>query len=154
MTTERPPTPENPIAPGQERELVLSQERLAVSTVPVVRRRVRLEKYVVTETRTVTVQVRREEVRLVEVDPAGDPAGQSATADRPAPGSDRWLILSEERPVVTLQVVPVERVRLSVISMTEDQDVTENVHREDITIDSGTGTTPTAEPPSGTTKKD
>lgn len=117
--------------------LIRSEERLEVTTVRVPSRRVRLEKYVVTETRTITVQISREEVRLVEIDlePAespteGGPVPVVGTADAVDPG--RWLTLSEEQIVVTTTVVPVERVRLDITSITEDRTITEDVRRERI----------------------
>ena len=125
-----------PVAPpvSTDRSLTLSEERLAVTTVRVPARRVRLEKYVVTETRTFTVEVSREEVRLVDVAlTEADPAGGSATAD--TADSGRWMTLSEERVVVTTETVPVERVRLDVTTVVEERDVTEDLRREEITVD-------------------
>ncbi|MEO5832358.1 MAG: DUF2382 domain-containing protein [Nakamurella sp.] len=107
--------------------LIRSEERLGVSTVRVPSRRVRLEKYVVTETRTITVQVSREEVRLVEVEWA-DP---TATRDALDPAdARRWLTVSEEQVVVTTTVVPVERVRLDVTEVTEGRTLTGELRRE------------------------
>ncbi|WP_166442291.1 YsnF/AvaK domain-containing protein [Nakamurella flava] len=129
-----------PVAPdgaptpfAERRDIVRSEERLAVTTVRVPTRRVRLEKYVVTETRTITVRVSHEEVRLVDVDPADDPAELAVSGS----DADRWVTLSEERPVVTMQVVPVERVRLAVTSVVENRDVTGEVRRERIAFDPG-----------------
>jgi uncharacterized protein (TIGR02271 family) len=120
-----------------ERSLTLSEERIGVSTVRVPARRVRLEKYVVTETRTMTVQVSREEVRLVDVE-----LTDTDLTDGPAPtdtmsDAGRWLTLSEERVVVTTETVPIERVRLEVSTVVEDRIVSEDVRREQVTFDSG-----------------
>lgn len=117
--------------------LIRSEERLQVSTVPVRARRVRLEKYVVTETRTITVQVSREMVRLVDMDLDDDPTGAPTptTTDGTADDVGRWLALHEERVAITTEVVPVERVRLAVYSVTEQQDVTDSVRREHVHLD-------------------
>ena len=121
--------------------LILSEERLAVSTVRVPDRRVRLEKFVVSETRTVTVRLDREEYRLVEM-PVDDDA-PSAPQDDP----HRWLTLSEERVVVTTEVVPVARVRLAVATVSTDRDVTGDVRRD--VLDDAPAVTPGASPRPG-----
>lgn len=113
--------------------LVRSEEHLRVSTVQVRARRVRLEKFVVTETRTITVQVSREEVRLVDVDLGDDPTDELTPV---AAGDDgRWLTLSEERVAITTEVVPVERVRLGVYAVTEQHDITDTVRHEQVQLD-------------------
>lgn len=114
--------------------LIRSEEHLRVSTVPARARRVRLEKYVVTETRTITVQVSREQVRLVDIDLDDDLTDESGTTSN-NDDSGRWLTLSEERVAITTEVVPVERVRLAVYGVTEQRDVTDTVRREQIELD-------------------
>jgi uncharacterized protein (TIGR02271 family) len=122
------------------RELILSEEQLAVSTVRVPARRVRLEKYVVTETRTITVQVSHEEVRLVEVGlDEGDP---DTDTDVQATDPDRWLTVSEERIAITTEVVPLERVRLAVTSVSEDRTVRDDIRREQVAFETDTGLPP------------
>ncbi|WP_111766184.1 DUF2382 domain-containing protein [Nakamurella deserti] len=149
MTAPRPREADAaPTAPS--RAMTLSEERLAISTVRVPSRRVRLEKYVVTETRTITVQVSREEVRLVDVDlPDAGPVDEHAPAGSSG-DADRWLTLSEERVVVTTETVPVERVRLEVSTVVEDRVVTDEIRREQIALERGTefarGTGPGAIP--------
>lgn len=133
----------NPTRPGPvdgaassdaNRELTLSREQLAVSTMRVPARRVRLEKYVVTETRTITVQVSHDEVRLVDLDPT---TADRMNAEITPTGQDngRWLTLSEERIVVTTEVVPIERVRLQVTPVTEQRQITETVQVEQVAHD-------------------
>lgn len=130
-------------AQSAERVLIRSEEQLAVSTVRVPARRVRLEKFVVTETKTITVQVSHEEVRLVDVDLENNLEGDeahatfhaAATADPASNDVDRWVTLSEERVVVTTEVVPVERVRLQVASVLEQREVTDTVRREQVTLE-------------------
>jgi stress response protein YsnF len=128
--------------------LIRSEERLTAGVRRVPYSRVRLEKFVVTETRTVTVEVRREEVRLVHLDPAPD-AGTDVADGSPAAGAadgpvDRWLTLSEERVAITTEVVPVERVRLQVDTVTVEREVTEPVRREEVVVET-MDTTPTGD---------
>lgn len=120
--------------------MTLSEERLRVRTEQVVSGRARLVKYVVTEEVTLTVLVSHEEVR-VELEPANGPGDQSpATAGAElgplAAGTEddqgRWMILHAERPVVQMESVPVERVRLRIETVTEQQEVTGQVRKERI----------------------
>ena len=110
--------------------LIRSQERLDVRTERVLGGWVRLEKFVVTETRTVTVELRHEQVRVVHL---------GADPDRPAPeapegkNTARWMYVHREELVVTTKVVPVERVRLEIYPVTEQRVVTEQVRTEQIT---------------------
>lgn len=132
-----PPDPDDPRA-----QLVRSEERLRTDVHRVPYARVRLEKFIVTETRTVTVEVRREEVRLVHLDATG-PAGTADTvAAGPGQGVDRWLTLSEERVAITTEIVPIERVRLQIDTVTGERDVTAEVRVEQFafeTVDPSTG---------------
>lgn len=137
VTGEPTPTPQQPLAGSSDRDfLIRSEEQLHVATQRVAAGVARLEKFVVTETKTITVEVAHEEVRLVHLDAATSPAHPNAqTAD---PG--RWMVLSREEPVVTKQVVPVERVRLEVVPVIAQQQVTEAVRKEQ--VDTTTLTTP------------
>lgn len=112
--------------------LIRSEERLNVGTRRVPSGRVRLEKYVVTETRTISVEVSREEVRLVHLDLADlDGGGAEAASD----AEERWLVVSEEQVVINKVVVPLERVRLQRNTVVVDRDVTEQVRRERIDVE-------------------
>lgn len=122
------PTPDAPSPSG--RFLTRSEEHVDISTHAAPARRVRLEKFVVTETRTLTVQVRREEARLVEVDNAAvdsadldDAEVAQAFAGRADGDVGRWLTLHEERVVIATEVVPVERVRLSIDTVVEQREI-------------------------------
>jgi hypothetical protein len=121
--------------------MVRSEERLQVGTERVAATRARLVKYVVTEEVQITVPIRREEIRIEEVplDAAdGDdsdeetlvPAGDAASGGLPGE-----IILHTERPVVTVEVVPVERVRLRTELVQGQETVTEQVQREQIVVD-------------------
>ncbi len=117
-----------------------SEERLQVRTERVPVARVRLVKYVVTEEVQVTVPIRREEVRLEEI-PLGD-EGAVATGGSLVPagaeggtGLPDEIVLHAERPVVGVEVVPVERVRLRTEVVTGEERISERVQREQVVVD-------------------
>jgi uncharacterized protein (TIGR02271 family) len=114
------------------RALIRSEERLDITTSRVPSGRVRLEKFVVTETRTVIVEARREEVRVVRLDVDEAVAAGSADTDE---DPQRWLTLHEERVVVATEVVPVERVRLDVRTVVEHRDVTAELRSERVAFE-------------------
>ena len=137
--------------PRADGGMTRSEERLLVGTERVATTRTRLVKYVVTEDVQITVPLRREEIRVEEVpldapDPGpgesivGDDQGRPA-AGLPAAGSDRAgelpeeIVLHAERPVINVEVVPVERVRLRVETVEGQEQVTERVQREQIVVD-------------------
>lgn len=96
-------------------EVVLHEERLDVdvrreATRAVVRRRI------LTEMRTIQVPVRREVLEVEHL-----PATDVALPVRPEPRRELVLVLSEEVPVVHLQVQPYERVTVSVEPVHEEQ---------------------------------
>lgn len=139
--------PHHPAAAGEADHLILSQEQLNYGVERVVSGYARLEKYLVTETKTIQVEVTHEEVRLVHEPPA-DVAGNQRGADFSSVMNDgspdtesRWMYLSREEIVVSKRVVPVERVRLQVHSVTEQQQITEDVRSEKLETD-----TPTVDP--------
>ena len=95
-------------------------------------RRVRVQRYVVTDYVTTTIPVRREELRLVEalVDEA------SRTGTPALPGGASWeMVLHQEEPVVSKQVVARERVRLHVQTITEHRRISGEVRKERIQVD-------------------
>jgi uncharacterized protein (TIGR02271 family) len=93
----------------------------------------------VTEQQTVNVPVSREEVRL-EREPITD-GNRASAMDGPALSEEEHeVILSEERPVVNKETVPVERVRLGKEQVTENRQVNADVSREEITTE-GDGVT-------------
>ncbi len=144
-----PPPP--PVAPAHDGGMVRSEERLLVSTERVAATRARLVKYVVTEEVQITVPIRREEIRIEEVpidapDPGpgeslvapGDASGTAPTTSPiPAVGGalPEEIVLHAERPVVSVEVVPVERVRLRTEVVTGTEQVTDQVQREQIVVD-------------------
>ncbi|QZQ53673.1 YsnF/AvaK domain-containing protein (plasmid) [Curtobacterium sp. TC1] len=111
-----------------------SEERLNVGTQNVQTGRARLRKHIVTEQQTVTVPVQHEELRVV-TEPITETNVGSAT-DRPALSEDEHEVtLHEERVVVDKETIPVERVHIGKETVTEQQQVTEDVSHEEIEID-------------------
>jgi uncharacterized protein (TIGR02271 family) len=117
--------------------IVRSEEQLRVSTRRVPTERLRVRKVIVTEEKTVTVTIRREEFQLTRepLDSAAsdiDLAGDDDRGARVEGGID--LVLHEERVVVSTQVVPVERLHISVERVAGLVDVTGEVRQERIDI--------------------
>jgi uncharacterized protein (TIGR02271 family) len=111
-----------------------SEEQLKVGTQQVEAGRARLRKHVVTEQQNVTVPVTREEVRL-EREPITE-ANRGQAFDGPDISEDEHeVVLNEERVVVQKEAVPVERVKLGKERVTEQQQVTEEVRKEQIEAD-------------------
>jgi stress response protein YsnF len=142
--------------------MIRSEEQMKVMKERFVTERVRLRKVVVTEMVTLTVPVRKERVEIerVPVNEPGIPitVGQSLEEDNArkqrrlgrkgktttTPAVDTAggmeeeeeevieLILSEERPRVTNEVVPVERVRLRKLRQVRAQQLAMDVQKEQI----------------------
>ena len=112
-----------------------SEEELAVDTVWRPAERVWVRRRVVEEEVTVTVTVRREELEI-EREPASrfDPPRRDAGE----PAEVLVMVLNEERPVVGLEIVPTEvvRVRRAVVRGGE-RTVAETVRREQIDVEGG-----------------
>jgi uncharacterized protein (TIGR02271 family) len=115
-----------------------SEEELQVGTQPRERGRVRLRKYVTTDQVTQTLPVRREEVRLEHVPPT-DANVDAATRGPEVTDSGHEVVLHEEQPVVEKRVVPKERVRLEKETVTDQQQVAEEVRKEQIDVDDHSG---------------
>lgn len=122
--------------PGAEQVVVVrseEQQRAGVQRYPTHRLRVR--KVAVTEERTVTVTVRREEFVLEEESLLGtaptDPVHGAPGTGLAGRGEETVeMVLHAEVPTVTLTLVPVERIRVSKHTTTTDQMVTDTVRRE------------------------
>ncbi|MEV6726337.1 PRC and DUF2382 domain-containing protein [Streptomyces xanthochromogenes] len=115
-------------------ELVRSEERLRVGTEEQEVGRARLRKVVVTENVVTTIPVSHEEVRVVR-EPIRD--GEKVRAD--IGEAETEVTLHAERPVVGKEKVAVERVRLETEKVTEQQEVSDTVRKEQIEYDDGTG---------------
>jgi uncharacterized protein (TIGR02271 family) len=124
--------------PNTDDAMTRSEERLNVGTQQVETGRARLRKYVVTEDVTTTVPVSREEVRL-EREPITDDNRDAALSGGDITEEEHEVTLHAEQPVVAKETVPVERVRLNTETVTENQQVTEQVRKEQIDTPDVTG---------------
>ena len=123
--------------PTTDDAMTLSEERLNVGTRSEEIGRARLRKYVVTENVTESVPVTREEVRL-EREPITD-ANIGNALDGPAISEEEHEVtLHAERAVVDKEAVPVERVRLDKTTVTDQEQVSENLRKEEIEVDGDT----------------
>lgn len=107
--------------------LIRSEERLNVDTERETVGTARLRKYVVTEDQTVTVPTTHEEVH-VEREPITDAnAAPSSMGDE-----EQEVTLHRDRVTVDKETVPVERVRLAVDDVEEQETVGDTVRKERI----------------------
>jgi uncharacterized protein (TIGR02271 family) len=113
----------------RDEAMTRSEEELVAETVWRPAERVRVRRRVVEEEVTVTVTVRREELEI-EREPASRFDPPSRDAGEP---ETLVMVLHEERPVVGVEVVPTEvvRVRRAVVRGGE-RTVTDTVRREQI----------------------
>lgn len=126
--------------PVTDEAMTRSEERLHVGTESVPAGRARLRKYVVTENVTRTIPVSHEEVR-VEREPITEANRDAAMSGPDISEEEHEVTLRAERPVVAKETVPVERVRFATETVTEEQQVNEQVRKEQIDepdIDPGT----------------
>jgi uncharacterized protein (TIGR02271 family) len=120
--------------PTTDEAMTRSEERLHAGTEKVQAGKARLRKYIVTEQQQVSVPVTRDEVR-VEREPITD-TNYDKAMDGPALSEEEHeVVLTEERAKVTTEAVPVERVRLAKEAVTEQQQVTGTVRKEQIETD-------------------
>ncbi|MEV0848939.1 PRC and DUF2382 domain-containing protein [Streptomyces sp. NPDC049954] len=115
-------------------ELIRSEERLHVGTQEEESGRARLHKVVVTENVTTTVPVSHEEARLVR-----EPIREGDTVRPDFGDAVAEVTLHAERPVVRKEAVAVERVRLESEKVTEQEEVSETVRKEQVEYDDGMG---------------
>src|SRR4051794_34359297 len=111
-----------------------SEERLVAGTRTEQTGKARLRKHVVTEQQQVTVPVQREEVRL-EREPITEANLDPATSGPDISESEHEVTLHAERPVVETEAVPVERVRLNKETVTDQENVSADVRKEEIEVD-------------------
>jgi uncharacterized protein (TIGR02271 family) len=120
--------------PTTDDAMTRSEEELRVGTETRERGRARLRKHVTTEQQTVSVPVRREEVR-VEREPITDANLDAATSGPAISEEEHEVTLREEEVVVDKRAVPKERVRLDTETVTEERQVAEEVRKEQIEVD-------------------
>lgn len=111
--------------------MVRAEERLHLGTERVQSGRARLRKYVVTEKVTETVALRHQEVRIGR-EPITDANRETALQRGHLLEEAYEVVLHSERPVVSKETVPVERVRLRTETVTGDQVVNETLRSERI----------------------
>jgi len=100
----------------------------------------RLVKYIVTEQVTMTVPVSHEEVRVerapsseAELGSRGTPVGDDVHGGDEH-GDDHEVVLHAERPIVHMETVPVERVRLDAETISGNETAGGEVHKEQIDL--------------------
>jgi len=128
------PTGQDTSGESTDQAMTRSEEQLAVGTQQVEAGRARLRKRVVTEQQTVNVPVTKEKV-VLEREPITE-GNVGDAKDGPAISeAEHEVVLTEERPVVQKETVPVERVQLGKEAVTQETAVTEEVRKEHIETD-------------------
>ncbi|MEU6855757.1 YsnF/AvaK domain-containing protein, partial [Rothia kristinae] len=99
--------------------------------------RARLRKHVVTETETVEVPVRREELHIQResIDPDSPEARAGAQDAFTGDGEETVVTTYEERPVVSTETVATERVSLNKEATESTERVSGEVRKEEIEVD-------------------
>jgi uncharacterized protein (TIGR02271 family) len=120
--------------PTTDEAMTRSEERLNVDTRAEEVGRARLRKYVVTENVTETVPVSREEAR-VEREPITDANVGDAMEGPAISEAEHEVTLHAERPVVDKEAEPVERVRLDTETVTDQEQVSGTVRKEQVDVD-------------------
>jgi len=119
---------------GTDDAMTRSEEELLLGTVRREAGRARLRKYVVTETVTTTVPVRREEVR-VEREPISVANIDAAMAGAAISEEEHEVVLLEEELVISTEAVPKERVRLTKETVAGEEQVSADLRKEQIEIE-------------------
>lgn len=124
---------------GRDGDVVAHEERLNVSNTATAREtgRVRLRKVVTTDTETVEVPVRREEIHVEreKIDPNSAEARTNAGYDFKEGAEDVTVTAYEERPNVTVDTVATERVNVSKDVHTDTERVQGEVRKEEIRVE-------------------
>ncbi len=136
-----PPTSPSPAEQPDPLVVTRSEEQLQVATESVPVGTVRVSKHVVTEEKTIIVQLRREELRLEHepLTPTEHPSDD--VAHELGTGQDVVIVLYAERANVATEVVPVEQVTVHTDVLTEQQSLWGTVSHEEITINDDTHAT-------------
>ncbi|MCP2331995.1 DUF2382 domain-containing protein [Actinoalloteichus caeruleus] len=126
-----------PLTTDEESTMTRFEERLLVRTERVRVGRARLRKYVVNETVQVNVSLKRERARLrTEAVSETERAAYGEHLDLGE--EEQEIVLYEERPVISREIVPVERVRLASEVYLEEETITERVRAERIEVEEET----------------
>jgi len=125
------PKPQPTTETAQPTELTSFEERVQVGTEAMESGTVRLHKTVVTEPVETTVPVRHEELHIERV-PVDSPA---PTAGHQFEEECVEVTLHEERPIIVKETVPIETVRVSTATDSDERPVSDQVQRERIEVD-------------------
>jgi uncharacterized protein (TIGR02271 family) len=117
--------------PTTDDAMTRSEEELTVGKTQREAGRARLKKYVVTEDVSETVPVARERAR-VQREPITDDNIDQAMTGGDITDEEHEVVLHEEQVVTEKRAVPKERVRLAKDTVTEEQQVSEHVRKEQI----------------------
>jgi len=118
--------------------LTRSEEQLNVGTQRVEAGRAKLRKFVVTEQQSVTVPVSHDEVQVVR-----EPLQPGDSLDGATIGEDSIEVtLMQDKVQVDKEIVGVEKVKLATTTVTEQQQVSDSVRKEQIEVDGDTAGTP------------
>jgi uncharacterized protein (TIGR02271 family) len=120
--------------PRTDDAMTRSEEELAVGKSQREAGRARLRKYVVTENVQQTVPVQREEVRL-EREPVTEANVDQATSGPEISESEHEVVLTAEEPVVEKRTVPKERVRMTKDTVTDEEQVSDEIRREEVEVE-------------------
>ena len=120
--------------PTTDNAMTRSEEELRIGTQRREAGRVRLRKHVDTERVTETVPVTHEEVR-VEREPVTESNIDDALEGPAISEEEHEVTLSEDQPVVEKRAVPKERIRLDKETVTEQEQVSDEVRKERVEID-------------------
>lgn len=121
--------------PDTDSAMTRSEETLHLDKQTETIGKARLRKYIVTENVTQTVPVSHEEVRI-EREPVTDANRGDAVSGGDITEEVHEVELKGERVAVSKETVPVERVRIDTDTVTEDQEVSEQLRKEQIEADS------------------
>jgi uncharacterized protein (TIGR02271 family) len=120
--------------PDTDDAMTRSEDRVPAGTEKVTASKARLRKWVETEQVDVSVPVKKEKGRL-ETEPITDANRGSALHGPDISEGEHEITLTEERPVVVKETVPVERVKLTKETVQEVDRVSEQVRKERIATD-------------------
>jgi len=120
--------------PNADDAMTRSEERVRAGTETVTAGKARLRKWVETEEQQISVPVTKEKATLV-TEPITDANRDDAMSGAEITEEEHEVTLTEERPVVAKETVPVERVKLTKDAETSEETVSETVRKERIGAD-------------------
>ncbi|POX39799.1 photosystem reaction center subunit H [Streptomyces sp. Ru73] len=135
------PTDDRHSRKEQNPEMTLSEERAQFGVEEHESGHAHLRKHVVTENVSRTVPVSHEEVRITREPITEEEARRSRGKPAQLEDGEYDITLHREEPVIRKETVPYERVRLETDRVTEQQEVSTEVRREQLEFDDGTGRT-------------